>query len=362
MGVGAVRHVSPCFRARIHATDDETIEMANDETTAMSTALAAAAAVRASTSPNPWVGAAVLAPDGELIATGATEPAGGRHAEIVALDAAGDASHGATLVCTLEPCSHHGRTPPCTDAIIAAGIRRVVVAITDPDERVAGSGIDALRRAGLEVESGVLADEATAQLAPYLHHRRSGRPYVICKLAMSVDGGIAAPDGTSQWITGEAARCDAHRLRAESDAILVGAGTVRADDPALTVRHVDGDDPLRVVLGSAPADARVHPCLEWSGDLHGLLDELGSRGIVQLMVEGGARVVGSFHAAGLVDRYVIYVAPALFGGTDAISAIGAATAATIGDLWRGRFDVVERVGDDLRIELVPQPDTGEEGA
>ncbi len=340
------------------STDDSTDQDSSTDaaglTGAMRAALAAAAAVRATTSPNPWVGAAVISPGGQLIAVGATEPPGGRHAEIVALDAAGPDAVGATLVCTLEPCSHHGRTPPCTEAILAAGIRRVVVAIADPDPLVAGSGLDALRRAGLDVDVGLLAGDADALLAPYLHHRRTGRPYVICKLAMSADGGIAAADGTSQWITGEAARGDAHRLRAESDAILVGAGTVRADDPALTVRHVAGSDPLRVVLGSAPPDARVHPCIEWSGGLEELLDDLGARGVVQLMVEGGARVVGSFHAAGLVDRYVLYLAPALFGGSDAMTAIGTATASTIGDIWRGRFDRIGRVGDDLRIELVPR--------
>lgn len=328
-----------------------------DDETAMSTAIAAAAAVRASTSPNPWVGAALVAADGTLLATGATEPPGGRHAEIVALDAATahapDAARGATLVCTLEPCSHHGRTPPCTDAIIAAGIARVVVGIVDPDERVAGSGIDALRQAGITVDVGVAADAVTAQLAPYLHHRRTGRPYVVCKLATTADGGTAAPDGSSQWITGEPARRDTHRLRAESDAILVGAGTVRADDPALTVRHVEGRDPLRVVLGSAPPDAKVHPCLEWTGELDDLLDELGRRGVVQLMVEGGARVIGSFHAAGLVDRYVLYVAPAFFAGVDASPAIAGTTSPTIADVWRGRFDQVERIGDDVRLELVP---------
>jgi diaminohydroxyphosphoribosylaminopyrimidine deaminase/5-amino-6-(5-phosphoribosylamino)uracil reductase len=332
-----------------------------DDTPAMSAAIGAAAAVRARTSPNPWVGAVLVSPDGTLIATGATEPPGGRHAEIVALDAAGDAARGATLVCTLEPCSHHGRTPPCTDAIIAAGVARVVVGIVDPDDHVASSGLDALRRAGIAVELGIGSDAVEAQLAPYLHHRRTGRPYVVCKLATSADGGTAAPDGTSQWITGEAARRDAHRLRAESDAILVGAGTVRADDPALTVRHVEGADPLRVVLGSAPPEARVHPCIEWSGGLDELLDDLGRRGIVQLMVEGGARVIGSFHAAGLVDRYVLYVAPALFGGADATPAIAGATAPTIDDLWRGRFDVVERVGDDVRLEIVPVRDTEQEG-
>jgi diaminohydroxyphosphoribosylaminopyrimidine deaminase/5-amino-6-(5-phosphoribosylamino)uracil reductase len=178
---------------------------------------------------------------------------------------------------------------------------------------------------------------------------------VLCKLATTADGATAAPDGTSQWITGEAARRDAHRLRAESDAILVGAGTVRDDDPSLTVRHVDGDDPLRVVLGSAPPGAKVHPCLEWTDGLDELLDELGHRDIVQLMVEGGARTIGSFHAAGLVDRYVLYVAPAFFVGADAHCAIAGATAATMDELWRGRFDHVERVGDDVRLEIVPNP-------
>jgi len=324
-----------------------------NDTTAMSAAISAAAGVRARTSPNPWVGAVLLSADGELVAQGATEAPGGRHAEIVALDTAGDAARGATLVCTLEPCSHHGRTAPCVEAIVGAGVARVVVGITDPDPRVAGSGVDALRRAGIAVRLGVSAGDVESQLAPYLHHRRTGRPYVVCKLATSADGGTAAPDGSSKWITGEAARRDAHRLRAESDAILVGAGTVRVDDPALTVRHVDGDDPMRVVLGSAPAGARVHPCLEWSDGLEELLDDLGRRGVVQLMIEGGARVAASFHAAGLVDRYVLYVAPALFSGSDAMTAIAGVTASTVDDLWRGRFDAVERVGDDVRLEIVP---------
>lgn len=326
-----------------------------DDTTAMVLALATAAEVRTRTSPNPWVGAVVLAPDGTVLATGGTEPPGGRHAEIVALDAAGDAARGATLVCTLEPCSHHGRTAPCTDAVIAAGVARVVVGVSDPDPLVAGAGIDALRRAGVVVDTGVSAGEVEDQLAAYLHHRRTGRPYVLCKLAATIDGGTAAPDGTSQWITGDCARRDAHRLRAESDAIVVGAGTVRIDDPSLTVRHVEGDDPLRVVLGTAPPDARVHPCLEWTGTVPDLLDELGRRGVVQVMVEGGARVIGSFHEAGLVDRYVVYVAPALFAGADAAPVIAGTTAPTIDDLWRGRFDRIERVGDDVRLEIVPAP-------
>lgn len=321
----------------------------------MATAFEAAARVRTTTSPNPWVGAVVLSAAGEQVGVGATQPVGGAHAEVVALRAAGDAARGATLVVTLEPCSHDGRTPPCVDAVLAAGIRRVIVAVEDPDPRVAGRGIAALRAAGVDVEVGMLAAEVTGQLEPYLHQRRTGRPYVVCKVATTVDGGIAAVDGSSQWITCAEARTDAHQLRAESDAIVVGAGTVRSDDPSLTVRHVAGRDPLRVVLGSAPAAARVRPCIEWSGDLEQLLVELGQRGVVQVMVEGGSRVVRSFHDQGLVDRYVLYVAPALFTGSDAVPVVAGPTARSIEGLWRGRFAGVRQVGIDLRIDLIPSP-------
>jgi diaminohydroxyphosphoribosylaminopyrimidine deaminase/5-amino-6-(5-phosphoribosylamino)uracil reductase len=318
----------------------------------MELAIEQAASARTRTSPNPWVGAVVVR-DGELVGAGATQPPGGAHAEIEALGVAGVAAAGATLVVTLEPCSHHGRTPPCVDAIVAAGVTRVVVGVLDPDPQVAGRGVDALRAAGLDVVVGVRADAVDAQLAPYLHHRRTGRPYVVVKLAASLDGGLAAPDGTSQWITGPEARIDVHRLRAESDAILVGAGTVRADDPALTVRHVPGRDPRRIVLGRAPAGAKVHPCLEWTGDEDLLLERLGSEGVLQLMVEGGATVVRNFHERGLVDRYVVYVAPALFGGRDQLPLLAGPTAPTIAELWRGRFDSVRHLGGDLRIDLVP---------
>lgn len=211
-----------------------------DEAEAMAHAIEHAASVRSRTSPNPWVGAVVLDANGNVVGVGSSEPPGGAHAEVIALAAAGAAAAGATLVVTLEPCSHHGRTPPCVDAIAAAGIARVVVGVHDPDRRVAGRGVAALRAAGVTVEVGLLGDQVTAQLEPYLHHRRTGRPYVVCKLATTLDGGIAATDGSSQWITGQEARTDVHRLRAESDAIIVGAGTIRADDPSLTVRHVEG--------------------------------------------------------------------------------------------------------------------------
>ena len=326
----------------------------------MEMAIDAAGRVRHRTSPNPWVGAVVVQADG-AIHVGATHPPGGPHAEIDALSRATDAA-GATLYTTLEPCHHHGRTGPCTEALIEAGVARVVVAIDDPDPQVAGRGIGRLRAAGIEVDVGVGETEAKRQLRPYLHHRRTGRPWVVLKLASTIDGRAAAPDGTSRWITGVEARVDAHRLRAESDAILVGAGTVRADDPSLTVRDWPADDaeidpaevtdPRRVVLGTAGEGARVHPCLQWSGGLPDLLDHLGAQDVVQLMVEGGPTVAHTFHAEGLVDHYVIYVAPAFFGGDDGTALFAGEGAPTIDELWRGRIDEVRRLGDDLRLDVV----------
>jgi diaminohydroxyphosphoribosylaminopyrimidine deaminase/5-amino-6-(5-phosphoribosylamino)uracil reductase len=331
-----------------------------DDVQQMRRAIALAATVRGGTAPNPWVGCVIFpaahASDVATFFEGSTAPPGGPHAEVTALARAGEAAHGATLYVTLEPCVHHGRTPPCTDAIIAAGVSRVVVGIQDPDSRVAGRGLTALREAGVEVTEGVAADEVTEQLAPYLKHRRTGHPWVVLKMAASLDGRTAAPDSTSRWITGSAARRDVHRLRESSDAVLVGAGTVRADDPELTVR-LDGDDagdhaqPLRVVLGRAPEGARVQPALELEGDLGGVLDELGKRGILQLLVEGGATVAHDFHAAGLVDRYVLYLAPAFFGGDDGRPLFAGAGAGTIADVWRGRVISVEQLGEDLRVEV-----------
>jgi diaminohydroxyphosphoribosylaminopyrimidine deaminase/5-amino-6-(5-phosphoribosylamino)uracil reductase len=321
-----------------------------DDEVAMGRAIGLAAGVRTSTSPNPWVGCVVESVDGRVF-EGATSPPGGPHAEAAALAAAGDAARGATAWVTLEPCAHEGRTPPCADALVAAGVSRVVVGIEDPDAQVRGAGIARLRDAGLDVEVGTRAAEVAEQLAPYVKHRTTGRPWVVLKLAASLDGRTAAPDGSSRWITGEAARSDAHRLRAESDAVLVGAATVRIDDPSLTVRRVDGPDPLRVVLGTAPPGAKVHPCLELGGPLDAVLDELGGKGIVQVLVEGGASVAGDFHRAGLVDRYVVYLAPVLFGGDDARGVFAGPGAVSIDDVWRGRIVSVTPLGDDLRIEL-----------
>jgi diaminohydroxyphosphoribosylaminopyrimidine deaminase/5-amino-6-(5-phosphoribosylamino)uracil reductase len=322
----------------------------------MSEAIDIAATARLVAPPNPWVGCVVVCVDGRVF-RGATEAPGQRHAERVALDlaaAAGADTTGATVYTTLEPCSHHGRTPPCTDALIAANVGTVVSALADPDPRVAGSGLDRLRAAGITVVEGTGVEAAAEQLAPYLHHRRTGRPLVLLKLAATLDGRTAAADGTSQWITGPAARASVHRRRAESGAVVVGAGTVRTDDPTLTVRHVEGPDPLRVVLGTAPPDAKVHPCLEWQGPLDELLDHLGGLGVLQVLVEGGAAVAASFHRERLVDRYLFHLAPALMGGDDGTAMLRCLGASTMSDVWRGRIVAVRMLGSDLEIELVPQ--------
>jgi diaminohydroxyphosphoribosylaminopyrimidine deaminase/5-amino-6-(5-phosphoribosylamino)uracil reductase len=332
-----------------------------DDDRYMRLAVAAADTVRLLTPPNPWVGAVVVAADGS-VHQGATSEPGGPHAEIDALTKAGPSARGATVYVTLEPCAHQGRTGPCADALVAAGVQRVVVAIEDPDPLVAGRGIARLRAAGIEVEVGVGEAEVREQLRAYITHRSLGRPHVVLKLAASFDGGIAAPDGSSKWITGAAARADAHRLRAESDAIVVGARTVRTDDPSLTVRdfHPAGEvpgrglDPLRVVLGTVGPEARVQPARELHGDVREVLAVLAAEGVVQVMVEGGANVAWRFHNAGVVDEYVLYLAPVLFGGDDARGLFAGVGAQSMAEVWRGAVHSVTRLGDDVRVVLRPR--------
>ena len=327
----------------------------------MRRAMANAATARLRAMPNPWVGAVLVDTYGGVY-DGATERPGSRHAERVALDAAGEASRDATLFTTLEPCGHTGRTGPCGEAIIEAGISRVVIGVLDPDPQVSGTGMEKLIAAGIDVTLGVEADAVATQLAPYLTHRSTGRPHVILKLAMTLDGYIAAPDGTSQWITGAEARRDVHRLRAESNVIVVGSQTVRADDPSLTVRDftpsehdesVTSLDPWRVVLGTTAAEledgANTAPYESWNGGLDELLDDLGGRGHLQVMVEGGGATAGSFHRAGLVDEYWLYMAPAIMGGDDGRKAFAGDGAPTMADIERGRFIDVTQLGDDIRI-------------
>lgn len=320
----------------------------------MKTALSCASQARHVSRPNPWVGAVVVTDEGECF-TGSTMAPGHAHAEIVAMDLAGQLTVGATLYSTLEPCSHHGRTPPCVNAIIDRGIKRVVVGVLDPDHRVRGNGVEALRNSGIEVAVGICADDVETQLMPYLHHRRTGRPWVVAKMAMTIDGRIAARDGTSRWITGDLARTRVHQLRAESDAILVGAGTVRADDPELTTRHVDGPSPRRVVLGTAPKSAKVHPCIEWHESLPALLDELGKQEALQLLVEGGPKVMRSFHDERLINQYVFHLAPSIAGGEGAPGPFAGSAISTITDLWRGRFVSARPLGDDLEVIIEPLP-------
>ena len=302
--------------------------------------------------PNPWVGAVVVSGEGKVF-VGATREPGNAHAEIVALQQAGDLAQGATLFSTLEPCSHTGRTGPCTAAIIQAGITRVVVGTQDPDVKVSGNGIQQLRNAGISVEVGVLEHEVRSQLAAYLHHRSTGRPYVVLKMASTIDGRIAAADGTSKWITGQTARKRVHELRAQSDAIVVGAGTVRTDNPSLTVRDVDGPSPRRIVLGKISDQALVHPCTQWTGTLPDLLDTLGKEGVVQLLVEGGARVAASFHRERLINQYIMHIAPVIAGGDNAAGVFAGPAAATMTDMWRGRVVSTTNLDGDIEIILEP---------
>ena len=325
----------------------------NDHVALMRRAMSMADTARMVARPNPWVGAVIVCSDGSIF-EGATQSPGNAHAEVEAIRAAhsaGISTVGATLYCTLEPCSHTGRTGPCTQAIIDAGISRVVAGITDPDERVAGTGFAALRAAGIEVVEGICAEEIDAQLAAYLHHRRTGRPFVVLKMASTLDGRTYLSNGP-RWLTGESARTQVHRLRAESDAIVVGLGTILTDDPELTVRHVDGPSPQRIVLSrtqQVPPHARVQPCTTWNGDLEDLLDLLGEQGIVQLLVEGGPTVASAFHELKLINRYVFHVAPMISGDADALGVFSG----TSTDLHHCTIVSVTTYDNDIEIVMEP---------
>jgi diaminohydroxyphosphoribosylaminopyrimidine deaminase/5-amino-6-(5-phosphoribosylamino)uracil reductase len=344
------------------------------ERTAMAHAVELALRGSWTTLPNPVVGCVVLTPSGEVIGEGWHERPGGPHAEVAALAAAGPRARGATAVVTLEPCNHTGRTGPCTVALIEAGVARVVVAVRDPWPAAAG-GLERLRAAGIDVEVGVLEAEAARVNEPWLVAMRRGRPFVTWKFAATLDGRSAAADGSSRWVTGEAARRDVHRLRAEVDTMLVGVGTVLADDPHLTVRDADGvpaaRQPLRVVADSAgrtPPGARVRDgaAPTWIAtaeevgaaigggiDLDALLKALHARERRHVLLEGGPRLAGSMLRAGLVDRVVAYLAPALLGAGPA--ALGDAGITSIGGALRLEVLDVTRIGDDVRVTGRPRP-------
>lgn len=280
---------------------------------------------RSNPHPNPRVGAVVITPGGEPIGEGHHVEPGQPHAETLALAQAGERAGGATLVVTLEPCTHQGRTPPCTQGILAAGVSKVVVGALDPDERVRGRGIEWLRAAGVDVE---LIEPPMTWVDPaYFHQHRTGRPLVTLKLAATLDGQTAAADGSSQWITGEEARDDVHRLRAEVDGIVIGAGTLRADDPRLDVRldGYTGRQPRPVlIVGKQPLPKSaviwdrdplvIRPTRDGLVDLEGALKEIGAAGLLSVLVEGGPTLAAAFLAANLVDRGVLYLAGKLAGG------------------------------------------------
>jgi len=348
----------------------------------MAHALQLAAHGQFTTSPNPRVGC-VIVRDGRVVGEGWHERAGTPHAEIHALKAAGEEARGATVYVTLEPCSHHGRTPPCAEALVSAGVARVAAAMRDPNPLVAGGGIDMLTLAGIRAEVGLMEAEARALNPGFISRMTRGRPWVRLKTASTLDGKTALANGASQWLTGEAARADVQRLRARACAILTGSGTVLADNPRMTVRGLDiGRQPLRVIIDSAlhtpvvaailpalvachHADPSARAALEQAGaevvelpgadgrvDLAALLALLAQRGVNELHVEAGAALNGALLAAGLVDEWVAYMAPMAVG--DAARGLFAQPPlASLADAARFKLADVRQIGGDLRLTLLP---------
>ncbi|MGE0228690.1 MAG: bifunctional diaminohydroxyphosphoribosylaminopyrimidine deaminase/5-amino-6-(5-phosphoribosylamino)uracil reductase RibD [Dehalococcoidia bacterium] len=358
----------------------------------MRLALEQAALALGHSSPNPAVGA-VLVREGEIVGRGHTQPPGKAHAEVMALREAGDRARGATAYVTLEPCGHHGRTPPCTRALVEAMVSRVVYAIEDPDPLVRGEGHRQLSEAGIAVERGDGADESSRLLEGYLKHRRTGMPFVIAKFAASLDGHIAAASGDSRWVSGPETATWMHRQRATLDAIVVGSRTVLVDDPQLTARPEGATDathqPLRIVVDSSgrisptarilePPPATLvatteSPSEEWRDairragaeiltlperdghvDLDALLGVLGGRGLLTVLFEGGGTLLGSLFDARLVDRVQAVIAPLIIGAAEAPSAVSGRGAYRMADAPRLRAVTVERFGDDTMISGLPE--------
>jgi diaminohydroxyphosphoribosylaminopyrimidine deaminase / 5-amino-6-(5-phosphoribosylamino)uracil reductase len=352
------------------------LEIATDDE-AMSLALELAAQAQGRTTPNPMVGC-VIVRDGRVIAAARHEHAGDPHAEPQALDAAQGRARGATLYVTLEPCAHEGRTPPCTPAIVTAGISRCVIAMRDPNPGVAGGGVEILRAAGIDVEVGVMEDSARRLNEAWITHVTTRRPFVTAKFAASLDGRIATANGLSRWITSEEARSLAHQLRSAHDGVLVGIGTVLVDDPALDARFPGARQPIKIILDThlrTPLTARClagSTCLVATGpnvndsgldaeilrldvnddavvSLPALLDELGRRDMISVLVEGGATVLGGFFDAGLVNKVVCMLAPRIIGGSTSLGAVGGRGVDSLVDTGLLRDVAVDRVGRDIVV-------------
>lgn len=352
----------------------------------MAQALSMAGLALGKVSPNPAVGA-VIVRDGRVVAQGCTQPPGSDHAEIVALKQAGEAARGGVMYVTLEPCCHYGRTPPCTQSIIAAGITEIHIATLDVSPKVSGCGRDELEKASIKIVLGEHEAEAKQVIEAYAKHITEGLPFVTVKFAMSLDGKIATRSGDSHWISGEQSRQLVHRLRFTSDAIMVGAGTVLADDPLLTVRDLGGDllkTPLRVIVdgsGRTSPEARVYtepgsavvalaktlsaaeraafrrvgvevlelPLAGTQVDLKELFRLLGERGVTSVMVEGGGGLLGALFDAGLVDKVIVFIAPVIIGGHDAVTPVGGSGVERVKEALRLDRLSVERIGDDIMV-------------
>jgi diaminohydroxyphosphoribosylaminopyrimidine deaminase/5-amino-6-(5-phosphoribosylamino)uracil reductase len=324
----------------------------------MQRALALARRGEGLTRPNPPVGA-VLVQNGEIIAEGFHKKAGLDHAERACLKKSPISNlQSSILYVTLEPCSTHGRTPPCTDLILSRGIRRVVIGCKDPNPAHAGRGIRILRRAGVEVITGVCRAEAEALIAPFAKRMLTGLPYVTLKLASTVDGRIADASGKSKWITGPQARAKVQELRRSADAIMVGAGTVRTDDPSLLPRPSKGRNPWRVIIGSeipakskALCDEAAERTLVMNGPLKKILRDLAGRGVMHVLCEGGGDLAGSLVRAGLVDEFALFIAPSLLGG-DGFPMVGK-KGWPLAKMPRLRFQTLEKIGNDVLIRANP---------
>lgn len=360
----------------------------------MARAIQTAEKARLHAPPNPWVGCVIVASN-QIIGEGHTQPPGKEHAEVLALSQAGSLAKGATVYVTLEPCSHTGKTAPCVHALIQAEVGRVVIGIQDPDSRVSGRGIDLLKQASIPVTMGVLEKEIQEQLCSYLHHRRTGMPYCILKTAMSIDGCIAAADGSSQWITGPEARKDSHSIRAHSQAILIGSGTALADNPKLTIRLPylsSPPSPLRVVvdsLGTVPpqghladlslaptwiattdqsslewrasweqvgATVQVLPTLEKKVCLYSLLKLLGSQGTLQVMIEGGSRLHSTALNKNLVHRLIIYQGAKILGS--GLPAFGGIFPKSVHEATAFHILRAAVLGPDVRIDYIKERENG----